>query len=57
MLSKDIAIVMVKYKAYSNNIPSQVIKTTRGLSMKKRKQKIEKAENSISWTSFKLNQQ
>jgi hypothetical protein len=33
--------------------PSQVVKTTRGLNMSKRKQKIEKAESSVSWTSFK----
>ena len=32
--------------------PSNVIITTRGLNMKKKKFKIEKAESSISWTSF-----
>jgi len=36
-----------------NAKPSNVVKTTRGLNMSKRKQKIEKAESSVSWTSFK----
>ena len=36
-----------------NGKPSKVISITRGLNVKKKRKKIEKAENSISFTSFK----
>jgi hypothetical protein len=35
-----------------NGLSKDIILDTRALNLKKRKQKIEKAENNINWTSF-----